>query len=89
MKTSKRSGFAYTRYGCTTLRASRKPRLTSSSVALEAAILVLDAQHIVVADGVERADEAIPAHLAQPRQARDLPADADTTSRRSGTGHRD
>ncbi len=44
--------------------------------ALELAILVLDDDGVVVAGPVEGADEPVPAHLAEPRQARDLPAHA-------------
>src|SRR6476659_4893379 len=43
-------------------------------VALEAAVLVLDREPAVVADGVERGDEARPVDLAEPWEPRHLPA---------------
>ncbi len=57
-------------------RAIRKPRSTSSCVALEAAVLVLDRDHVVVADRVQRGDEPPPVDLAEAGQPRHLPADA-------------
>src|SRR3954454_15731791 len=45
--------------------------------ALESAVLVLDHDAAVVADGVERGEEAIPANLAEPRQPWHLPAHAE------------
>src|SRR5262245_57409193 len=57
------------------LAGDQEAALHELLVALEAAILVLDGDHVVVADGVERGDEARPAHLAEAGQARHLPAD--------------
>src|SRR5262245_29821907 len=42
--------------------------------ALEHAVLVLDDHRAVVADGIERGEEAVPLDLAEPGQARHLPA---------------
>jgi FHS family glucose/mannose:H+ symporter-like MFS transporter len=42
--------------------------------ALELSVLVLDRNHPVVVDGVERGHEPVPAHLAKPGQARHLPS---------------
>ena len=47
-----------------------------SAPALEAAVLVLDDDAAVVADLVEGGQEPVPGDLAEPGQARDLPADA-------------
>src|SRR2546423_9535784 len=44
--------------------------------ALELAVLVLDGNHPVVSDRVERADEAVPPDLAQAREPWHLPADS-------------
>src|SRR5215211_5820927 len=44
-------------------------------VALEATILMLDREHVVVADGVQGGDEATPLHLAEAGEPRHLPAD--------------
>src|SRR5215213_9729108 len=41
----------------------------------EAPVLVLDGHNVVVADGVQRRDEPRPVHLAEPGDARYLPAD--------------
>src|SRR4051812_9594639 len=53
-----------------------EPALDELVAALEAAVLVLDADPAVVAHGVEGGQEAVPAHLAQAGQARRLPAHA-------------
>src|SRR4029450_8198899 len=44
-------------------------------VALEAPVLVLDREDVVVPHRVERGDEAVPLHLAEARQAGELPAE--------------
>ena len=62
--------------GRSVLRAMRKPRCDELEVAFEVAVLVLDRDDPVVADRVERADETIPPNLAEPWEARHLPADA-------------
>ena len=79
---SSRRGAAGGRCGRGGSRASRAP------LALEAAVLVLDRDDVVVADGVERGDEARPAHLAEARQPRHLPADAARETCRGGRGRR-
>src|SRR5207244_12989276 len=53
-----------------------EPSLDELLRALEAAVLVLDRQHVVVPDGVQRGDEARPVDLPESGQPRHLPADA-------------
>src|SRR5205814_784888 len=55
----------------------QKPALHDLELALEAAVLVLDRDNPVVADRVQRAQEAVPTHLAEAGQARYLPAHAE------------
>ena len=63
----------YTSSGPSVLRASRKPRSTSSAQPSKLPVLVLDREHVVVADRVERGDEAAP---SRPRRARAAAAPA-------------
>ena len=64
----------------TASRAMRKPALTFSSLPSNAAVLVLDDDGVVVAGPVQRADEAVPADLAEPgRRGTCQPMPADST----------
>ena len=67
--------------GAQRVAGDQEPALDELDVALEGAILVLDRDPAVVADGVERGAEAIPAHLAEAR-AGAAPA---SSGRRRGT----
>ena len=53
--------------GAQRVARDQEPALDQLHVALEGAVLVLDRDPAVVADGVERRAEAIPAHLAEAR----------------------
>src|SRR5437588_7004229 len=53
--------------GAERIARDQETSLDQLEVALELPILMLDRNHPVVAGRVQRADETVPAHLAQPR----------------------